>query len=495
VKRTATFVSVALGSLALCAGAWAQVSPEEQARRLLEDGRRARSQGKVKQALDSFGIIVTGFSGSSSVDDALLEIGRTHLELTSDVEKARQAFEQVATHHPQSDAAPGAYYYLGVIALDRAKDAAELDDALAQFVRLQKVYADSQWMPRALFGAGLVHRRLRHYREAIEAQRRAYLEYPNHEVAPAALFECAHALTLAGRAREAMEEYQRLRNRYPASDLAGRALDRITALHRVYAGERPAFAEDAAFVLPTSQVFKEVTGLSLGSDDALWVASASAGGVFAFAEGKVVTSVVVPDPVGFVAEAGAAPTITLRLGLKRGSEPPRTFRLPTDKPGVEKPLERMAAALPTRDGGWLVSDLKLPGVCRFDAQAKYLGRFPDATACEVTRMLRDEEGELVFLDERARVVRVLDAGGGVLRVIGPAGTGYVLRRPQDVVVDEALNVYVADAEEGLLLISAQGQLLARIGASVLKRPAALALAADGSLYVYDDKLKRVLRFR
>jgi len=128
--------------------------PEEQARRLLEDGRSARSQGKIKQALDSFGIIVTGFSNTSSIDDALLEIGRTYLEASGETEKARQAFEQVATRYPQGDAAPGAYYYLGRIALDGATNAAELDDALAQFVRLEKVYAGSQWMPRALYGIG-----------------------------------------------------------------------------------------------------------------------------------------------------------------------------------------------------------------------------------------------------------------------------------------------------------------------------------------------------
>ncbi len=142
-----------------------------------------------------------------------------------------------------------------------------------------------------------------------------------------------------------------------------------------------------------------------------------------------------------------------------------------------------------------MSDLKLPGVCRFDAQAKYVGRFPDAAPCEITRMLRDGEGDLVFLDDRAKTIRVLDSNGSPLRSIGPQGAGYVLRRPSDIGVDDARNVYVADAEEGLLVLSPEGKLLARIGATVLKRPTALALSADGAIYVYDEKLKKVIRFR
>lgn len=485
----------ALVSLFMLGNAWAQLPPEEQARRLLEDGRAARSQGKIKQALDSFGIIVTGFANTSSIDDALLEIGRTYLESSGDAEKARQAFEQVATRYPQGDAAPGAYYYLGWIALEHATTAAELDDALAQFVRLQKVYTGSQWMARSLYGAGLVHRRARRYREAVDLQRRVFLEYPSDEVAPNALLECAQGLTLLGRPREAMEEYQRLRNRYPASPLAARALDRITALYRLYGVERPQFSEDAGFLLPPSPVTKDVAALLLGPNDVLWVASASSGGAFSFAEGKPGTSFLVPDPVGLAPGNAGAPLLVARLGIKSGNEPLRPLRLPTDKPGIEKPLDHLSAALAMPDGGWLASDTKLPAVCRFDSQAKYVGRFPDAAPREITRMLRDGEGDLVFLDDRAKTIRVLDGNGVALRAIGSQGPGYVLRHPVDVAVDDARNLYVADADEGLLVLSPEGKLLTRIGVSVLKRPSALALAADGTLYVYDDKLKRVTRFR
>ena len=101
---------VGLSLLLVAAVPAAGQSPEEQALRLLEEGRNYRAQGKTKQALDNFNTIASGFSGTDSVDDALLEVGRFHLEVEKDEGKAREAFEQVAQRYPQSDGAPGAYY-------------------------------------------------------------------------------------------------------------------------------------------------------------------------------------------------------------------------------------------------------------------------------------------------------------------------------------------------------------------------------------------------
>ncbi|PYQ39876.1 MAG: hypothetical protein DMF77_20170, partial [Acidobacteria bacterium] len=117
----------------------AQTSPEDQARGLLEDGRTYRREGKLKQALDNFQTIVSGFPNTSFVDDALLEIGRYYLEVDHDAAKARDAFEQVTKRFPQSDGAPGAYYYLGRLTMERATAATDIDDALAQFARVQRL--------------------------------------------------------------------------------------------------------------------------------------------------------------------------------------------------------------------------------------------------------------------------------------------------------------------------------------------------------------------
>ena len=45
-------------------------------------------------------------------------------------------------------------------------DAAELDDALAQFTRVQRLYPRSEWVPRALYASGLVHRKAGRFADA-----------------------------------------------------------------------------------------------------------------------------------------------------------------------------------------------------------------------------------------------------------------------------------------------------------------------------------------
>ena len=97
----------------------AQQSPEDQARRLLDDGRTYRAQGKAKQALDNFNIVVSSFPGTEAVGDALLEIGRYRAEVEGDSDKARAAFEQVTKEHARGGAAAGAYYNLGLLTLAR----------------------------------------------------------------------------------------------------------------------------------------------------------------------------------------------------------------------------------------------------------------------------------------------------------------------------------------------------------------------------------------
>src|SRR5258708_28946957 len=183
----------------------AQSSPEDQARGLLEDGRTYRKEGKLKQALDNFQTIVSGFPNTSYVDDALLEIGRYYLEVDHDVAKARDAFEQVTKRFPQSDGAPGAYYYLGRLTMEPAAAATDIADALAPFARVQRLYPRSARVPRALYATRLAHRKSGRLAEAAEAARRVALEHPSSDVAPAAPFERAQDLALSGDVRQAMD--------------------------------------------------------------------------------------------------------------------------------------------------------------------------------------------------------------------------------------------------------------------------------------------------
>ena len=481
--------------LAAAAGALAQTTPDEQARGLLEDGRGYMRSGKTKQALDNFNTIVTGFAATDSVDDALLEVGRYHVD-AGDPAKAREAFEQVTQRYPQSDGAPGAYYFLGRLALERATTPAELDDALAQFARVGRLYPRSAWVARALFGTALAHRKAGRLPESLEAARRVSLEYPSSEAAPEALFQAGQVLALLGEPRQAMEEFQRIRNRFPGSEWAPQALDRITALYRLFGTGKASFGLDAGYQMGAGDVLKDVRAILMTPARTLWVASDKIKSAVPFApDGKLGAGQGGADLRSISLGPRGDVVISARTAVRFGARDLMSFTIPGDKPGQPEPLEKIESALVTPGGAVLVADGKRKRVYRFDRRGQYQQPFPDAKEREVTRMALDGEGGIVMLDDEEKTVRVFDEAGKPLRALGPRGTGWQLQRPVDVAVDSFRTVYVADESGAVLVLSPQGQLLASITAPEMRKPIAVTVDPAGSVLVYDERAERILRFK
>ncbi len=480
---------------ALSSSASAQETPDDQARRLLEDGRTYRAQGKLKQALDNFNIVVSSFPATDSVGQALLEVGRYRMEVEGDAEKARTAFEQVTKQYPRSDAAPGAYHSLGLLALQRATTAAEIDDALAQFARVETLYPRSVWVPRSLQASALAHRRAGRYAEAADLNRRVSLEYPASDAAAAAQFEIGQALALQGQPRLAMEEFQQVRNRFPQSPWARPALERTTALYRLFGGTKPVFAPDAGFTLLGGEILKDVRALAVAPGGTLWVASAKSRGAVPFdASGKPGPGLTAEEPRALSLDPAGEVVFAARGAVRLGPKDIRSFTTPPEKAGAApKPVDKILAAAVTPGGAVLVSDEDREAILRFDAKGQYLGTFPgrDASKRRVSRLLVDGEGGIVALDREEKSVRVWDETGRLLRTVGPAG----LKRPVDVAVDAFRNLYVADEEGGVLVFSPQGQPLVTITSPELRRPRAVAVDATGAVLVYDERAERVLRYR
>lgn len=470
-------------------------SPDEQARGLLEDGRAYRRDGKLKQALDNFNTIVTGFTNTDSVDDALLEIGRYEMEVAGDPVKAREAFEQVTKRYPQSDGAPGAYYQLGLLTLEGATTAAQLDDALAQFARVPRLYPRSDWVARALYGTALAHRKAGRLPDAVEAARRVALEYPSSEAAPAAQFQIGHVLALMGEPRSAMEEFQRIRSRFPGSEWAPKALDRITALYRLHGVGKPVFTLDPAFSAGAGDMLKDVRAILMTPARTLWIASDKVKGVVPLGpDGKPGPSVTGAELQSLALTPSGDLIVASRLAVRLGPRDLKSFSVPTDKPGVTEPLERIEAAVVTLGGATLVADEKRKRVCRFDAKGQYQGPFPDAKERQIARMAVDGEGGIAVLDRDQRTVQVYDEAGTLLRGVAARGAGWELKRPVDMAIDAFRNAYVADEEGFVYVFSPQGQLMTTITGE-LRKPKALTIDPAGAVLVYDEKHEKVLRYR
>jgi hypothetical protein len=191
------------------------------------------------------------------------------------------------------------------------------------------------------------------------------------------------------------------------------------------------------------------------------------------------------------------PVVTARLAVRLGSAATavHSLSIPSDKPGVPEPLEKLTAAVLTPGGSLLAADERRKRIYRFDGAFQHQGVFGDARERAIAKLWVDGEGAVVALDRDERAITWFDETGKLLRSLPLRAAGYELRKPVDFAIDEAGNVYVADEQAGVHVLSPRGQLLARLGGEELRRPVALALEPAGAVLVYDDKAARVLRYR
>ena len=110
-------------------------------------------------------------------------------------------------------------------------------------------------------------------------------------IAAVAQYEIGQALALQGQPRLAMEEFQQVRNRFPQSPWAQPALERTTALYRLYGGPKPSFAADPAFSLAGGgDTLAAIEKYGVG--DGISYVSTGGGAFLEFVEGKPLPAVV-----------------------------------------------------------------------------------------------------------------------------------------------------------------------------------------------------------
>src|SRR3989442_1781005 len=144
-------------------------------------------------------------------------------------------------------------------------------------LRAQATPPDEQ--ARGLLEDGPTYRREGKLKQALDNFNTIVSRLANTDSVDDALLEIGHALALMGEPRPAMEEFQRIRSRFPTSEWAPKALDRITALYRLYGGAKPVFALDPAFTAGSGDVLKGVRAILMTPARVLWIASDKVKGV------------------------------------------------------------------------------------------------------------------------------------------------------------------------------------------------------------------------
>jgi TolA-binding protein len=478
----------------------AQTQSTETARKHLESGVQFYEQARYKQALNDFEIVVS-MGDPDYADDALLRIGEYYLDVEEDFAKAREYFDRVLQNYPTKDAAPGAYYYMGMVTLRSSFGAQALDDAVANFQRVLRLYPQSPWVPAALRATGLALERRGSWEEALDSYFRVMAEYPDSRWAAGAQLALGRCLVRLGDPVQGMVEIQMVRDRYPNAGEADEALDWLTHLFRLYGypelGRPVSYRTDPAFDPKMKDKFKDIESIKI-SAQGVQVLERGRKRVLTFeTNGRLAGTKSAADPKGMVVDPRGVLVIANEKGLLIG-ERPVILSVPEEK--GPKPLENVRAAVRDRLGDTFVYDNKQKKVLRFGPEGKVKGSFPDSTPREVMRLELDRNGNIIFLEKKDRTVAVYSPAGRRIARIQPRGEKWDLKKPTDFAVDPAGYFYLLDEDLAeIIVFDPSYKFVTKLGSQslgggILEKPVALDVDGSGDIYVYDDDEKAILRF-
>ena len=465
-----------------------------------ESGLQFYEQGRYKQALSDFEIVVS-MGDSEYSDDALLKIGEYYLEIAEDFEKAREYFDQVLQNYATKDAAPGAYYYIGLVTMRSSFEAQALDDATANFQRVIRLYPESPWVPAAYFSTGTALERRGAWQEAVDAYFLVISEYPDSAWAAAAQLDLGRSLVRMGDPMQGMIEIQRVRIRYPESAEAAEAVDLLTHLFRFYGypqlGKPVTYRADPSFKPAVSDKFKDVTAVRISSRG-IHVLERGRKRVLTFEpSGKLAGTKAAANPYGLFVDPRGIVVVANEKGLLIDGKP---FMLSVPEEKGPKPLDDVRMAVRDRLGDIYVYDDNTKNVLRFDANGGLKGPFPDTTPREILALDLDRNGNIIMLEKRNETISVFSPAGHRVARIDKRGQGFELKKPVDMAVDPAGYFYVLDSDRAQVAVFDPSYHFLTLlsdndfGGVALKKPVTLDVDSAGDVYVYDEDAKTIFCF-
>jgi TolA-binding protein len=476
-------------------------APSDLARQHLESGIQFYEQQRYNQALNDFQIIVTSMANTEYADDALLRIGRYHLDVAEEFDKAKESFDTVLRSYPTGNAAPGAYYYLGEVVFRSDRTGRSIDDALANYQRVF-LYPGNPWIPAALYSTGVALERQGRFQEAVDAYFQVIVDHPRSDWAAGARLGVGRSFVRQGDPLEAMAQFQEVRNAHPGTPEAESSLDWLTLLFRFYGtrllGQAVSFRRDTTFNPALRDRLKDVVAVRISSAG-IHVLERDKKRLLTFdREGKLSGSQQAVDPYGLVVDPRGEVIITNDKGVVLDGKP-TIFSVPSEK--GPKPLEKLRFTARDRLGELYVYDDNEKKILRFSSSGDLVGPFPDANPREILTLEMDPVGNLVVLEKKDREVAVFGPEGRTVARIQTGRGQWALKRAVDIAIDPAGYLYIVDQDEAKIAVfDASYQFVTLLGApnlggGVLSKPVALDVDSSGDLYVYDDKEKSIVRLR
>ncbi len=348
----------------------------------------------------------------------------------------------------------------------------------------------------ALLGGALAAERDSRFDAAIDELYRLVVEHPRSNEALRGRLRLAQLLALAGELNAALLQCQTVTNITSVGDPERAEAVAISAtLVRQLRGQsarRSYFPSVSSSTLRGLDRFDEPTALIVGAEGALVLSDRGKKRIYGISANSISTLAVANDPQAATLLRDGTLAVADKRGLLLGSS---RSTLSATWDGRARELDNVRAMAENSRGELFVVDGDYDGLLKCGSTT---------ATCEPwgirdkARTVKVGLADYVYvLDDGDPIVRVFNTNGQQMATIGPQIGAGRLRRVRDIALDQAYGVYLLDDDSktvhvARLALGADGRLRAQAiaavripesGQNALERPAALAVAPDGTVMV------------
>jgi outer membrane protein assembly factor BamD (BamD/ComL family) len=470
---------LALACLAVGLSIGAQAPPPEQeetARRRFQSGLAFLAQQRYGEAVKDFIAVTSSFPSTSVADDAWLELARYYLEVAGDLDQSQAAVDAIAKLYPASDSAAMGLIVGGRVILARGRGPTQIEEALASFDRVPRLHPASPVIPVASYYAGETLRLGKRFGEALERYRQVTLDYPTSPWSPDALLGAGRCLTATGQPLQALQQLQRVRSRFAGTWQDTTALLWNTILFRLYVRA----PSNAPFSFGDRSVLVATRNALITFDPA----------------GALKQSTTVNQLRSMFLDASARPVMTFKSAFQVSAGTPRSVTVPRPD-GSARELDGIPSGVETSLGELLLVDRDGRAIVRFSPEGKHLGPFATLAGEHLAINALDD---VAALSREDKSVVIFDRAGTVVTKIPAKAATYEMRNPVGLTFDALGHLYVLDRGRAAVhVFSPQAKWLTSFtvdpsAPGAFREPTALAVDPAGRLYIYDERVERVLLY-
>lgn len=457
--------------------------------KLFRSGERAYQAQSYKEALETWGQLLQQAPKSDFAPQALLRMARYQAEVQKDPDAAMPYLDRVKAEYLNTRWAAEGLLMRGRLLAGKARSAADLKDAIAEFNRVLDLFPDSASVAEARYQLGQAALAQAQPTKALGYFVETFRAHPESPIARQAMLDAATALAVQGDLESALRLLQRVKQQAPKSPEAVEAAWRLTNLvrHRILKmplkleGPWPAATKVKWLKTPTL-LAPDGRGGFLMYQDGLDAAFRFQGADLVPAKGALPSARVMA-----VGPDGEAWLLTKNSLLRPGTAP---VPLPA--------LSSASGALLDRWGNLWVSDTKLQGltVVSPDNSTRLIGG-PSLVALAALPLgmvgASDDTRQLVFLDSEGHVQKQIPYGQGL-----PAPFKEVVALTSDATGNVAALVDGGDYGEGLVVWGPDGALLRQATLKSLALAGhfvALAFDRSGGIILADRRNDTLYRVR